>query len=95
MSNNAQRVLTLVICAGLLVMQASPAWAQFTETGTQATNWIVQLLTPLVPLCCIGIAIGCFVGKVNWAWFVGALIGTALFFGRDQVVSMFRGWVGA
>lgn len=95
MSSNTKRFTTLILCAVMLALQASPAWAQFTGAGTQATNWAVQLLTPLIPLGCIVVAIGCFVGRINWMWFGGALLGTALFFGRDQVISMFRGWVGA
>jgi len=95
MSNKTQRALTFVLCASLLALQASPALAQFTGAGTQATNWFVQLLTPVVPLAVAAVGILCLTGRVNWGWFLGGVLGTALFFGRDQVVSMFRGWVGA
>lgn len=95
MSNKTQRVLTFVLCAGLLALQATPAMAQFTGAGTQATNWFVQLLTPVVPLAVAAVGILCLTGRVNWGWFLGGVLGTALFFGRDQVVTMFRGWLGA
>lgn len=95
MSKSTQRTLALALCASLLAVQAGPAFAQFTGAGTQATNWVVQLLTPLVPLAVAVVGILCLTGRINWGWFVGGLVGTALFFGRDQVVSMFRGWLGA
>jgi type IV secretory pathway VirB2 component (pilin) len=95
MNKATQRAIVLALCAGLLAVQAVPAFAQFTGAGTQATNWVVQLLTPLVPLAVAAVGIMCLTGRVNWGWFVGGLLGTALFFGRDQVVSMFRGWLGA
>lgn len=95
MSKVNHRTLALALCAGLFAVQAVPAFAQFTGAGTQATNWVVQLLTPLVPLAVAVVGILCLTGRINWGWFVGGLVGTALFFGRDQVVSMFRGWLGA
>lgn len=95
MSNTIQRTLAFALCASLLALQATPALAQFTGAGTQATNWVVQLLTPLVPLAVAVVGILCLTGRVNWGWFAAGLVGVALFFGRDQVVSMFRGWLGA
>lgn len=95
MSINFTRAATIFFVAAHLILQMSPAFAQFTGVGQQATSWVVQLLTPLVPLAVGVVGILCFTGRVNWAWFFAALCGTALFFGRDQVVSMFRGWVGA
>lgn len=94
-TTSVSRAVTLMLNVGVLALQAAPAFAQFTGTGSQATNWVVQLLTPLIPLACIAVAVGCYIGKINWGWFCGAVVGTALFFGRDQVVSLFRGWVGA
>lgn len=95
MSKLTQRTFTFVLCAGLLAMQTFPAFAQFTGAGTQATNWFVQLLTPIVPLAVAAVGILCLTGRVNWGWFLAGLVGVALFFGRDQVVTMFRGWLGA
>jgi len=95
MINTTQRILAFVLYAGLLAVQATPAFAQFTGAGTQATNWVVQLLTPVVPLAVAVVGVLCLTGRVNWGWFMAGLIGVALFFGRDQVVSMFRGWLGA
>ena len=94
MSTNVNRALCVVLLAGLCALHASPAFAQFTGTGTQATNWVVQLLTPIIPLAVAVVGILAWTGRVNWAWFIGAVVGTALFFGRDQVVTMFRGWTG-
>ena len=94
MKISLSRAATVVLLAGLFALQVSPAFAQFTGAGTQATTWVVQLLTPLVPLAVAVVGIACFTGRVNWAWFAAAICGTALFFGRDQVVSMFRGWLG-
>lgn len=94
MSVNTTRAVTLVTLIGVLAMQASPALAQFTGGGTAATNWVVALLTPVIPLACVVVGGLAWTGRVNWAWFVGALAGTVLFFGRDQVVSMFRSWFG-
>jgi len=95
MSTKVNRALNAAVLAGLCVVQASPAFAQFTGTGTQATNWVVELLTPIIPLAVAVIGILAWTGRVNWSWFVGAIVGTILFFGRDQVVSMLRSWTGA
>ena len=95
MSTSVTRALTVFVFAAHVIFQMSPAFAQFTGAGQQATSWAVQLLTPLVPLAVAVVGIMCFTGRVNWAWFFAAICGTALFFGRDQVVSMFRGWLGA
>jgi len=95
MSTKANRALTVAMLAGVCALQISPAFAQFTGTGTQATNWVVELLTPIIPLAVAVIGILAWTGRVNWGWFIGAIVGTMLFFGRDQVVSMLRGWTGA
>lgn len=87
------RAALVVFVAGLCLLPTVPAFAQFTGAGTQATSWVVQLLAPLIPLACALTGIACLTGRVNWAWFVSALIGCALFFGRDQVVALFRGWL--
>lgn len=94
MKTNVIRAPAFVMLAALLALQAPPALAQFTGAGTQATNWVVQLLTPLIPLACGVFGVLCFIGRINWLWFAGALLGTCLFFGRDQVVTMFRAWLG-
>lgn len=95
MSIKSNRALTAVLLVGLCAIQMSPAFAQFTGTGTQATNWVVELLTPLIPLAVAVVGILAWTGRINWAWFVGAIVGTILFFGRDQVVSLLRGFTGA
>lgn len=95
MKNLSARAATTILLIGLCAVQMSPALAQFTGAGTQATSWVVQLLTPLVPLAVAVVGILCLTGRVNWGWFLAGIIGVALFFGRDQVVSLFRSWVGA
>jgi type IV secretory pathway VirB2 component (pilin) len=94
MNNPTQRALAIAACACLLALQTAPAFAQFTGAGSLATSWFVQLVTPLVPLACAAVGILCLTGRVNWPWFMAAICGTALFFGREQVVTMFRGWLG-
>lgn len=78
----------------LLILPIFPAFAQFTGGGAQATNWVVELMTPIIPLGCVVVALLAFAGRINWLWFASACVGTILFFGRDQVVSMIRGWFG-
>lgn len=94
MRSNVNRAVCFALIAALYAMQATPAFAQFTGAGTQATNWVVQILTPIIPLAVAVVGVLAWTGRVNWGWFVGAIVGTALFFGRDQVVTMFRGWTG-
>lgn len=94
MRTNVNRAVSFALIAALYAMQATPGFAQFTGAGTQATNWVVQILTPIIPLAVAVVGILAWTGRVNWGWFVGAIVGTALFFGRDQVVTMFRGWTG-
>ena len=95
MTINFNRAVTFVLLTGVLASQASPAFAQFTGTGTAATNWVVQIVQPLIALAVAVVGVLCLTGRVNWPWFLAAIIGVALFFGRDQVVSLIRGWVGA
>jgi type IV secretion system protein VirB2 len=94
MRTNVNRAVSFVLIAGLCALQSMPALAQFTGTGSQATNWVVQILTPIIPLAVAVVGVLAWTGRVNWGWFVGAIVGTALFFGRDQVVTMFRSWTG-
>ncbi|MEH6433860.1 TrbC/VirB2 family protein [Massilia sp. DD77] len=91
---NVNRAVSLMLMATLCALQTSPVFAQFTGAGTQATNWFVQLLTPIIPLAVAVVGTLAWTGRVNWGWFVGAIVGTALFFGRDQVVTMLRAWTG-
>jgi type IV secretory pathway VirB2 component (pilin) len=95
MKTTFTRAATVVLLAALFALQTAPAFAQFTGAATQATSWVVQLLTPLFPLAVAVVGFLSLTGRINWGWFAAAVIGCALFFGRDQVVSMIRGWVGA
>ena len=95
MRTTVNRSVSLVLITALCVLQAAPAFAQFTGAGTQATNWVVQILTPIIPLAVAVVGLLAWTGRVNWGWFIGAIVGTGLFFGRDQVVTMVRGWMGA
>jgi len=95
MTINVNRAVTFVLLAGVLALQASPAFAQFTGAGTAATNWVVQIVQPLIALAVGIVGILCLTGRIQWPWFLAAVIGIALFFGRDQVVSLIRSWVGA
>ena len=89
------RVAMFALLAGCLVLQTSPAFAQFTGAGAAATNWFIQLLPPVFGLGVAAAGIFCLAGRIHWFWFLAALAAVALFFGRDQVVAMFRSWVGA
>jgi len=93
--NNVKSANAAALFISLFALQLTPAVAQFTGAGTQATSWVVQLITPFIPLAVAVVGIFALAGRVNWGWFVAGLVGTALFFGRDQVVSMARGWLGA
>lgn len=95
MTTKVNRAFTTVLLASFCLLQAAPAFAQFTGAGAQATDWVVELLTPVIPLAVLVVGILAWAGRVNWAWFIGAMVGTALFFGRDQVVTLFRSWFGA
>lgn len=92
MNRNPNRITAYVLMAGLLALQMSPALAQFTQAGTQGTNWVVQVLTPVISLAVGVVGILCLTGRIPWGWFLGAVIGIGLFFGRDQIVSLVRGW---
>jgi type IV secretory pathway VirB2 component (pilin) len=94
MTPTSNRAIATVLLVSLFVFQASPAVAQFTGTGNQATHWVVQVLTPFFALGVAVAGILSLTGRVNWAWFGAAVIGCGLFFGRDQVVSLIRGFLG-
>jgi type IV secretion system protein VirB2 len=95
MSTSHNRAVTFVLLAGWLALQATPALAQFTGAGTAATNWFVQLVTPIVSLIVGIMFLAALTKHLNWGWVVLAIIGIIGFFGRDQIVTMVRGWGGA
>jgi glycerol-3-phosphate acyltransferase PlsY len=92
MNRSTASSVVFAMTIAVLIAPFMPAFAQFTGGGAQATSWVVELLTPLIPLACIGVAVFAWMGRVNWGWFAAACVGTILFFGRDQFVSLVRSW---
>jgi type IV secretion system protein VirB2 len=73
-----------------LVLAASPF-----EAGANGSK--VALLAILGPIAGIGVmasGIGALFGRISWLWFVGAVLGTILIFGSDQIVGWIRGLAG-
>lgn len=95
MSTLHNRAVTVVLLTVFLALQVEPAFAQFTGAGTSATAWFIQLATPIVSLIVAIIGLAALSKNMHWGWGVFAVVGIIIFFGRDQVVTMVRGWAGA
>lgn len=75
-----------------------PALAQAAspfETG--ANNGKAATLAILAPVAGIGVmgsGVLAFFGIIRWLWFIGAVLGTILIFGSDQIVAWIRTLAG-
>ena len=66
----------------------------FVQAGTSAKTFLVALFTPFIGIAVIAFAVYAMVAKMHWALIIEAILGVVGIFGHEQVVSMFRGWVG-
>ncbi|MCS0585429.1 TrbC/VirB2 family protein [Massilia pinisoli] len=93
-ARSLQRVLSrLAFACGLLPALAFAA-PPFANSGTQLKADIVQTLTPFAGFAVFVVGVLCLMGRVNWGWFVGGVIGVIMMFGNDQIVAWIRAFTG-
>ncbi|TQK03405.1 TrbC/VirB2 family protein [Herbaspirillum sp. SJZ107] len=92
------RTLQLVLSGAVVACSLFPELAfaapPFANSGTTLKTDLVQTLTPFAGIAVLVVGVLCLMGRVNWGWFVGGLVGIAMMFGSDQIVSWFRTLMG-
>lgn len=81
----------------LLLLSASAASAQTSvfDTGANAlVTWGLTIATPVAILIVIGAGIAAAIGKISWGWVIGGIVGIAVIFGSEQIVTWIRGLFG-
>lgn len=89
-----QRVLSRLAFASALLPALAFAAPPFANSGTQLKADLVQTLTPFAGIAVLVVGVLCLMGRVNWGWFVGGVVGVAMMFGSDQIVTWFRALMG-
>lgn len=85
------------ICAGSasLFPQIVSAQASPFDTGANSlVDFGLTIATPIAILIVIGAGIAAAVGKISWGWVIGGIIGIAVVFGSEQIVTWIRGLFG-
>jgi len=92
------RTLQLVLLGAVLACGLFPELAAaappFANSGSTLKTDLVQTLTPFAGIAVLVVGVLCLMGRVNWGWFVGGLVGIAMMFGSDQIVTWFRTLMG-
>lgn len=88
------RAGTAAVLTALLLVPMLAGADPFVQAGTSAKTFLVALFTPFIGIAVIAFAVYAMVAKMHWALMIGAIIGVVGIFGHEQVVTMFRGWVG-
>lgn len=87
------RPLPLAVLLGLpasALAQGSP----FDTGASSLVAFALTIATPIAVLIVIGAAIAAAVGKISWAWVIGAIVGIAAIFGAPQIVAWIRTMFG-
>ncbi|KQZ34941.1 TrbC/VirB2 family protein [Massilia sp. Root1485] len=92
------RTLQLVLLGAVVACSLFPECAfaapPFANSGTTLKADLVQTLTPFAGIAVLVVGVFCLMGRVNWGWFVGGLVGIAMMFGSDPIVAWFRTLMG-
>jgi type IV secretion system protein VirB2 len=95
--NTARTLQLFLLCAVVaccLFPELAVAAPPFANSGSTLKTDLVQTLTPFAGIAVLVVGVLCLMGRVNWSWFVGGLVGIAMMFGSDQIVSWFRTLMG-
>jgi type IV secretion system protein VirB2 len=82
---------------GLVSLGPAAVMAQGSPFDTGANSLVtfaLTIATPIAVLIVIALAIAAAVGRVSWAWVIGAIIGIAAIFGAPQIVAWIRSLFG-
>lgn len=89
-----QLAMLCAVFACSLIPELALAAPPFANSGTQLKTDLIQTLTPFAGIAVLVVGVLCLMGRVNWAWFIGGLVGVAMMFGSDQIVAWFRTLMG-
>lgn len=65
------------------------------DTGANSfVDFALTIATPVAILIVIAAGIAAAVGRISWAWAIGGIIGIAVIFGSEQIVTWIRGLFG-
>ena len=92
--NTLVRAGTVAVLAAVMLTPMLADAQAFVQGGTQMKLYLVQLLTPLIGVAVIVFGVLALTGRTNWMLAVGAILGVIAIFGHEQIVSLFRGFVG-
>jgi type IV secretion system protein VirB2 len=73
-----------------VLAQASP----FDTGANSLVDFGLTIATPIAILIVIGAGIAAAVGKISWGWVIGGIVGIAVVFGSEQIVTWIRGLFG-
>lgn len=79
-----------VIAALMTIPELANALTSFGAGAFGLKNEILMVLVPICGIAIIAIGFGCWFGKIAWQWLAGALFGTVLVFGHDQIITLIR-----
>src|SRR5688572_26760183 len=81
---------TIGFCAWAAQAQQSP----FDTGANSLVDFGLTIATPIAILIVIGAGIAAAVGKISWGWVIGGIVGIAVVFGSEQIVTWIRGLFG-
>ncbi|MDP9082890.1 MAG: TrbC/VirB2 family protein [Pseudomonadota bacterium] len=83
------------LCAAVLaVPDLALAASPFTTGATGLSTNLLAIFTPIAVIMVMALGIAAAVNKISWGWCVGAVIGIALIFGAQQIITWVRGMFG-
>jgi type IV secretion system protein VirB2 len=96
-----QRLVGYVLwmTAGCLFAALIPEWvfagaSPFTTGATAASTNLLAILTPIAVVAVMALGAAAWFNKISWAWAIAAMVGVALVFGSQQIVTWIRGMFG-
>ena len=85
----------LIAASLLLSVPLAQAQQSVFDTGANAfVTWALAFATPVAVLIVIGVGAAAAIGKISWAWVIGGIVGIAVIFGSEQIVTWIRGLFG-
>ena len=82
--------LCLTVSPDLALAGASP----FTTGATAASTNLLAILTPIAVVAVMALGAAAWFNKISWGWAVAGIVGIALVFGAQQIVTWVRGMFG-
>jgi type IV secretion system protein VirB2 len=82
--------LFTAIAPELAFAGASP----FASGATAASTNLLAILTPIAVVAVMALGAAAWFNKISWGWAVAAMVGVALVFGSQQIVTWIRGMFG-